>query len=40
MDAATEAHRLIAAIAGPMELGGRIKTALGIVARKTGLAER
>ena len=40
MDAALEAHRLIAEIAGPMELGGRIKTAIGVVARRTGIAER
>lgn len=40
MSPACEAHHLIAEIAGPMELGGRIKTALGVVARRTGLPER
>lgn len=40
MTAAAEAHQLVAEIAGPLELGGRIKTALAIVARKTGLTER
>jgi len=40
MSPACEAHRLIATIVGPQEIGGRIKTALGMVARRTGLPER
>lgn len=40
MSPVCEAHSLIAEIVGPMEMGGRIKTALGIVARRTGLSER
>lgn len=40
MDAAAEAHRLIAEIAGPLELGGRIKTALCRVAMRAGIPER
>lgn len=40
MNAAVEAHHLVAAIAGPMDLSGRVKAALAAVARKTGIPER
>lgn len=40
MNAAVEAHHLFAAIAGPMDLSGRVKAALAAVARKTGIQER
>lgn len=40
MNAAAEARELIGEIAGPMELGGKIKAAIAAVARKTGIAER
>lgn len=40
MNAATEAQHLIADIAGPQELGARIKSALGYVAELTGISER
>lgn len=40
MSSACEAHQLIAQIAGAQALGSPIKTALGIVARRTGLTER
>ena len=40
MSPACEAHHLIATIVGPQEIGGRIKTALGLVARRTELPER
>lgn len=45
LSAAPGQHRpvmgdVIATIVGPQEIGGRIKTALGLVARRTGLPER
>lgn len=40
MNAAAEARELIGDIAGPMEMGGKIKAAIAAVARKTGIAER
>lgn len=40
LDATLEAHQLIGEIAGPMRMGERVKTALSVVARQTGLPER
>ncbi|WP_371346494.1 hypothetical protein [Ancylobacter sp. IITR112] len=40
MSSACEAHDLIGQIAGAQALGSPIKTALSIVARRTGLTER
>jgi len=40
MNAAAEARDLIAEIAGPLQIGSKVKTAIGIVARRTGLTER
>lgn len=40
MSSACEAHHLIGQIAGAQALGSPIKTALSIVARRTGLSER
>lgn len=40
MNAAVEAHHLVAAIAGPMDLSRRVKAAIAAVARKTGIPER
>jgi len=40
MSAAIEARQLIVSIAGPLDIGGKIKEALYRVARVTGLPER